>query len=334
MTLISCVNLNNFPQMTLTGQEKPRVMKDTDLHQPVLVSEVIEYLQPQSTGLYIDATFGLGGHARSILSASAPEGKLLGIDRDYGALDQGAQRLLEYEGRYNLEHGNFADLETIAQLKEFKCCHGILADLGVSSYQLDDPQRGFSFQKVGPLDMRMDVTSSLKVGDVINRYSETDLASLIYTYGEEPESRRIAKAIVRARPFVDTRGLAEVVSGAIRFGRRRKIHPATRTFQALRIFVNNELEALQQFIESAVELLRKGGRLVVISFHSLEDRIVKNMLDSIARGCICPPKFPCCVCGQISRVKVLTRKPISPREVERIKNPRSRSAKLRVAERL
>ena len=334
MTLISCVNLDNFPQMMLTRQEKPRVMKDTDLHQPVLVSEVIEYLQPQSKGLYIDATFGLGGHTRAILSASAPEGKLLGIDRDYEALNQGAQRLVEYEGRYNLKHGNFSDLETIARLKQFQCCHGILADLGVSSYQLDDAQRGFSFQKVGPLDMRMDVTSSLTVGEVINRYSETDLASLIYTYGEEPGSRRIAKAIVRARPLVDTRGLAKVVAGAIRFGRRRKIHPATRTFQALRIFVNNELEALQQFIESAVELLRKGGRLVVISFHSLEDRIVKNMLGSMARGCICPPKFPCCVCGQIRRVKVLTKKPISPREVERIENPRSRSAKLRVAERL
>ncbi len=305
-----------------------------ELHHPVLLPQVIGSLQPQSKGLYIDATFGLGGHARAILAASAPEGKLLGIDRDREALERGSQRLARYAGRLELQHGDFADVRIIAGRKQFEPCDGILADLGVSSFQLEQAERGFSFQRFGPLDMRMDTASGLTAAEVVNRYPEVELAALIYKYGEDPRSRRIARAIVRARPLEDTLSLAEVVSRAVRSGRRAKIHPATRTFQALRIFVNDELDALRKFITSSIELLRSGGRLAIISFHSLEDRIVKSSLVSMARGCTCPPRLPRCVCGRKKLVKLVSRKPVSPVETEKIKNPRSRSAKLRVAERL
>ncbi len=304
------------------------------LHTPVLLSQVLGYLRPQSKGLYIDATFGLGGHAREILASSAPDGRLLGIDRDREALQRGGQRLGRYAGRFELRHGNFAEVRTIAGGRRFEPCDGILADLGVSSFQLEQAERGFSFQRFGPLDMRMDTASGLTAAEVVNRYPEAELAALIYKYGEEPRSRRIARAIVRARPLEDTLSLADVVSRAVRTGRRTKIHPATRTFQALRIFVNDELDALRKFITSAIELLRAGGRLVIISFHSLEDRIVKGSLGSMAGGCTCPPRLPRCVCGRKKLVKLVARKPVSPTESEKVKNPRSRSAKLRVAERL
>lgn len=305
-----------------------------DLHRPVMLSQVIEYLRPQSRGHYIDATLGLGGHARAILEESSPQGKLLGIDRDRESLDRAARELAGYTGRLQLHHGNFAEVKDIAGRRRFSSCDGILADLGLSSFQLETAERGFSFQRSGPLDMRMDTDSSLTAAEVVNRFPEPKLAGLIYSYGEEPGSRRIARAIVRARPLHDTLSLAEVVSRAVRFRRRSRIHPATRTFQALRIVVNDELEALRQFVASAIELLKEGGRLAIISFHSLEDRIVKGSLGSMARGCICPPEMPACACGRKKLVKLVCRKPVSPSEAEKIRNPRSRSARLRVAERL
>lgn len=305
-----------------------------DLHRPVMLSQVIEYLRPQSRGAYIDATLGLGGHARAILEESSPEGKLLGIDRDRESLERAARGLARYEGRLELHHGNFTQVKDIALRRRFGSCDGILADLGLSSFQLETAERGFSFQRSGPLDMRMDTASQLTAAEVVNRFPEPKLAGLIYTYGEEPGSRRIARAIVRARPLHDTLSLAEVVSRAVRSRRRARIHPATRTFQALRIFVNDELEALRQFVASSIELLKAGGRLAIVSFHSLEDRIVKVSLGSMARGCICPPEAPVCVCSGKKLVKLVCRKPVSPTEAEKISNPRSRSAKLRVAERL
>ncbi len=305
-----------------------------DLHRPVMLSQVVQYLRPQSRGVYIDATLGLGSHARAILDESSPDGKLLGIDRDPESLERAARGLARYAGRLELHHGNFAEVKDIARRRRFGSCDGILADLGLSSFQLETAERGFSFQRSGPLDMRMDTASSLTAAEVVNRFPEPKLAGLIYSYGEEPGSRRIARAIVRARPLHDTLSLAEVVSRAVRSRRRSKIHPATRTFQALRIVVNNELEALRQFVASAIELLKEGGRLAIISFHSLEDRIVKGSLGSMARGCICPPQVPACACGRKKLVKLVFRKPVSPSEAERNSNPRSRSARLRVAERL
>ena len=304
------------------------------LHRPVMRCRVIEYLRPRSGGVYIDATLGLGGHAGAILKESSPEGKLLGIDRDRESLERAARGLARYAGRCEFHHGNFAQVKDIARRRRFGSCDGILADLGLSSFQLESAQRGFSFQRSGPLDMRMDAASPLTAAEVVNRFPEPKLAGLIYTYGEERGSRRIARAIVRARPLQDTLSLAEVVSRAVRSRRRAKIHPATRTFQALRIFVNDELEALRQFVAGSIELLKAGGRLAIVSFHSLEDRIVKGSLGSMARGCICPPQAPACVCDRKKLVKLVCRKPVSPTETEKIGNPRSRSARLRVAERL
>lgn len=320
--------------MVSTPQVRTDPGEAGDLHRPVMLSQVVEYLRPQSRGVYIDATLGLGGHARAILEASSPGGKLLGIDRDRESLDRASRGLAGYSGRLELHHGNFAQVKDIASRTQFGSCDGILADLGLSSFQLGTAERGFSFQRSGPLDMRMDTDSSLTAAEVVNRFPEPKLAGLIYTYGEEPNSRRIARAIVRARPLQDTLSLAEVVCRAVRSRRRGKIHPATRTFQALRIFVNDELEALRQFVASAIDLLKAGGRLAIVSFHSLEDRIVKGSLGSLARGCICPPEAPGCVCSRKKLVKLVCRKPVSPTEAEKTGNPRSRSARLRVAERL
>ena len=320
--------------MDSTRQAKAGPRETGGLHTPVMLSQVLEYLRPRTGGVYIDATLGLGGHARAILEESAPEGKLLGIDRDRESLERAARGLARYAGRFELHHGNFAQVKDIAGLRQFESCDGILADLGLSSFQLETAERGFSFQRSGPLDMRMDTATRLTVAEVVNRFPEAKLAALIYNYGEEPSSRRIARAIVRARPLQDTLSLAEVVSRAVRSGKRAKIHPATRTFQALRIFVNDELEALRQFVASSIELLKAGGRLAIISFHSLEDRIVKGSLGAMARGCSCPPRLPVCVCGRKKLVKLVCRKPVSPTDPEKISNPRSRSAKLRVAERL
>ena len=320
--------------MTLISQEKGSAKDLNSIHQPVLVEQVMEYLQPQNLGSYIDATVGLGGHAKTILDQSGPTGKILAIDQDQEALKQSVQRLSGYEKRMIFHHGNFSEIKNIATLNGFEASDGILADLGVSSMQLSEASRGFSFQNEGPLDMRMDSSSRLKAKEVVNNYPENELASLIYKYGEETHSRRIAREIVKARPLNSTKGLANAVVRATQRKKRGRIHPATQTFQAIRIIVNDELNVLNQFLKNAVELLKPGGRVAVISFHSLEDRIVKTTFKTMTGYCTCPPKFPKCLCGQVKIIKLLTRKPVVAKDIEKNKNPRSRSAKLRVAEKL
>ncbi len=306
------------------------------VHEPVLLAEVLHYLAPAPGGRYIDATFGGGGHARAILEASAPGGRLLAIDADPAAVARAEALAARYPGRLVPCHGNFRDLARLARRHGFDPADGILFDLGLSSDQLADPARGFSFQQPGPLDMRFDPTQGQSAAVIVNTWSEDELAELFWRFGEEPRARAIARAIVaeRARePIETTTQLAQLVERVV--GRRReRIHPATRVFQALRIAVNRELEVLEPALEQAVELLRPGGRLVVIAFHSLEDRIVKQFFRREAAQCICPPGTPVCVCGHVPRLRVLTPRAVRPSAEEVARNPRSRSARLRAAERV
>lgn len=294
---------------------------------------MLSALAPRPGGRFIDATVGTGGHAAGVLATTAPHGQLLGLDRDLAALAVARERLSTYGERVRLVQASFADLAAIARTQGFVAVDGVLFDLGLSSLHLADPSRGFSFQAEGPLDMRFDPTQDLTAADLVNNLSMNDLAELLYQYGEERESRRIARAIVQARPIRTTRQLAEVVARAVG-GRRGRIHPATRTFQALRIAVNDELAQLQAALPQAVALLRPGGRLAVITFHSLEDRIVKEFMRRESRDCICEPGLPVCVCGHTASLRLITRKPITPSAEEVQANPRSRSAKLRVAEKV
>ena len=289
------------------------------------------FLAVRPGGVYIDGTVGGGGHAEAILESSAPDGRLLGLDRDPGALEAAGERLARFGGRAVLRHGSFARLAALAE--GFAPVDGVLLDLGLSSLQLADPARGFAFSQEGPLDMRFDPTApGPTAADLVNGLPVKELAALLYRYGEERQAGRIAEAIVAARPLETTRQLAEVIERAV--GRRGRIHPATRTFQALRIAVNKELEALEAALPQAVDLLRPGGRLVVISFHSLEDRIVKRFLRRESRDCICPPETPVCTCGHTAQLRLLTRKPVRPDPEEVERNPRARSARLRAAERI
>ncbi|MCZ6677095.1 MAG: 16S rRNA (cytosine(1402)-N(4))-methyltransferase RsmH [Candidatus Poribacteria bacterium] len=312
-------------------------------HTPVLVSEAVEALKPKSSGFYVDGTIGLGGHAAAILQACPPNGRLLGIDLDAAALAIARERLREYEGRLTLAQGNFADLDQILekhthQPKADAKVDGILLDLGVSSLQLDTPDRGFSFTHAGPLDMRMSRSQSLSAAQVVNQSTESELAHIFTRFGEERWSRRIAHRVVQARkvqPISTTLQLAEVVLQAIpQKATRGRIHPATRVFQALRIYVNNELKNLHAGIDCAVSTLKPDGRICVISFHSLEDRIVKERFRALSRACICPPKTPICVCHHTPSLQILTKRPITPKPDEIRQNPRSRSAKLRAAVRI
>ncbi len=301
------------------------------MHQPVLLKEVITALRPYSGGVYIDGTVGAGGHAAAILQASTPLGQLFGFDQDQKALQIAAHHLAEFETRVHLHYSNFDQLCRVAQLQQIPPADGILLDLGVSSMQFDQSERGFSFQRDGPLDMRMDPTTGQPAADLVNHLPETELANLIYAYGEERRSRRIARAIVRARPVWRTGQLATIVAGASGPG-RSKIHPATRTFQALRIAVNDELGVLERVLPQTIQLLKPGGRLAVISFHSLEDRIVKNYFRQEARDCICLPEQPFCTCKHKASLHIITKKPLVPSTEEINENPRARSAKLRVVE--
>jgi 16S rRNA (cytosine1402-N4)-methyltransferase len=302
-------------------------------HQPVLYHEIILALQPRSTGLYVDCTVGAGGHASGILEASEPDGRLLGFDLDPQALQLAQERLASFSERAILIQASYVTLR--AQLDElgWDFVNGILLDLGLSSMQLDTRERGFSFQADAPLDMRFDPWGPIRAADLVNTLPEKDLANLLYEYGEERRSRQVAHAIVRARPVQTTRQLAQVVAGATRGG-QEGIHPATRTFQALRIAVNRELESLEAVLPQAVSSLEPGGRLAVIAFHSLEDRIVKNFFRQESRDCICPPRQPVCTCGHKATIKEITRRPVRPQEAEVQANPRARSARLRVAEKL
>lgn len=301
-------------------------------HIPVLYQEVLSALQPRAGSLIIDGTVGAGGHALGILERSAPDGALLGLDRDPVTLPLAQQRLARFGERVHLRHGSFRELAAQAQAAGWTAVDGVLLDLGLSSLQLDDPQRGFAFRHDGPLDMRFDPTSGASAADLVNRLPEGELADLIYRHGEERQSRRFARAIVAARPIRTTVELAELIAKAHR-GRRGKTHPATRTFQALRIAVNDELSALQEALPQAVQLLRSGGRLAVIAFHSLEDRMVKRFMREESRNVVCPPEEQTGRIENAARLCLVQRKPIRPSEEEIQRNPRARSARLRVAER-
>ena len=301
-------------------------------HIPVLTCEIMEALAPSPGGRYIDGTVGAAGHAHRILELSAPTGVLLGVDADPKAIALARQRLKIFGDRAVILKGNYACLREIATACGFVGVQGVLLDMGLSSVQLADERRGFSFRADGPLDMRFDPTDGPTAADLVNRLSESGLADLLYRYGEERHSRRIARAICRWRPFQLARELADLVEATV--GRRGRIHPATRTFQALRIAVNRELDALASVLPQAVGLLAAEGRLAVITFHSLEDRLVKDFMRREARDCICPPDMPVCSCDHRATLRIVTRKPVRPSPGEVKRNPRSRSAKLRVAARL
>jgi len=301
-------------------------------HTPVLLSEALKALAVQPGGRYIDCTLGSGGHAAAILDRSSPGGQLLGIDADPDALEIAKERLQHYKDSILLVNDNFANLQSICIKYDFFPVHGILFDLGLSSAQLNGRGRGFSFQHDAPLDMRFNPDQEITAADIVNTTPEARLAQIFKTYGEEIHSYRIAREIVKGRPIETTLQLAQLIEKTI--GRRGKIHPATRTFQALRIAVNHELEHLETALKQAVDLLGYEGRLVVISYHSLEDRIVKQFMQKEAKGCICPPGTPTCVCGHTPSLRLINKKVITPTEMEIELNPRSRSAKLRAAERI
>ncbi len=308
-------------------------------HLPVMVEEVMAALSPVAGSFMVDATVGGGGHAVRILEASAPDGRLLGLDADPAAVERSARRLAPFGRRVTLRQGNFADLGTLAPAAGFAAVDGILFDLGLSSYQLADPARGFSFRAQGALDLRFDRQRGRPASDLVAELDEPDLEQLLRRFGEEPFARRIARAITRERaraPIATAVQLAAVVERAVPRprGTRRRIHPATRTFQALRIAVNEELEALPSALAAAVELLKPRGRLAVLSYHSLEDRIVKRFVAAERRGCICPPALPACACGHRPRLRPVGPAPGRPTPEEIGANPRARSARLRAAERL
>lgn len=292
----------------------------------------MSWLQPASGGYYIDATVGLAGHSIGILERSAPDGELLAIDIDEEALRYARERLSAFDERVTFVCGQYADLACIAREHGFEDVDGILFDLGVSSLQLDDPARGFSFRQDGPLDMRMGTQVDLTAEEIVNTWPEKEIARVIYEFGEERHSRRIARAICAERPLHTTRELADLVAHVV--GRRGRIHPATRTFQALRIAVNEELASLKVTLPQAVDLLKPGGRLATIAFHSLEDRIIKRFFVRESKDCICPPRLPQCVCDHEATIKRLTKGVVWPSEEEVEGNPRSRSGRLRVVERL
>jgi 16S rRNA (cytosine1402-N4)-methyltransferase len=301
-------------------------------HVSVLYQQIITALRPKSSGVYVDGTVGAGGHAWGILNESSPDGKLLGLDVDENALEIARLRLSGFANRVRLLHSSYTALSSVLLASDWDHVDGIVVDLGVSSMQIDSPERGFSFIKDGPLDMRFDPSQSVSAADIINQSSETELADLISRYGEEQQSRRIARAIVNNRPFHTTLELANLI--AKNAGKPGKIHPATRSFQALRIVVNQELSSLSGFLPQAIQALKPGGRLAVISFHSLEDRIVKQFFRLESRDCICPPEQPVCTCNHKASIIELTRRPIEAEAEETKINPRARSAKLRVAEKI
>ncbi|HDR46998.1 MAG TPA: 16S rRNA (cytosine(1402)-N(4))-methyltransferase RsmH [Geoalkalibacter subterraneus] len=307
-------------------------------HVPVMPDEVIAYLAPRNGGLYLDGTLGGAGHARLVLEASTPDGRLVGLDRDPAAITRAQDVLAPFADRIDLRHCNFAQMEQVARELGIDGFDGILLDLGVSSYQLDEAERGFSFRADAPLDMRMDDSAGMTAANVLAEEDEKGLARIFREFGEERYARRIARRIVAQReqePLVSTGQLAELVRDAVPGGRiPARIHPATRVFQALRIYVNDELRSVEQGLEQAVTLLRPGGRLVVISFHSLEDRRVKHFFRELATGCTCPPRIPMCVCGNQPSVRLLTRRGVRADESEIALNSRSRSAILRAVEKL
>ena len=303
-------------------------------HDPVLYKEILQALKPETNGLYVDGTLGAGGHSLGILEACAPEGKLLGLDVDPQALALARETLAPHEPRSILLLRSYTTLEETLKEIDWPLVNGIVLDLGASSMQFDTPERGFSFRDNAPLDMRFDPTRAQNAADIVNTYSEAELAEIIFRYGEERASRQIAKAIVRERPIRTTGGLASVIKSVIPRKKGKRVHPATRTFQALRIAVNDEMGTIESVLPQAMRVLAPGGRLAIISFHSLEDRLVKQYFRKESRDCLCPPKQPICTCGHKALLKEINRKPIFPSDEETARNPRARSARLRVAEKL
>ena len=307
-------------------------------HRPVMVEEVLLALSPLPGQLQIDATLGGGGHAVRILEANAPDGRLLGLDADQAAIARCEDRLSAFGGRATLRRANFEHIAEVAASSGFERVDGILFDLGLSSFQLADDARGFSFRSVGPLDLRFDASQGRAASELLATAEEGEIAHLLRTNGEEPHARRIARAIVeqrRHRPIETAAELAALVERVVPPPRgRRRTHSATRTFQALRIAVNRELDVLPAALAAALDLLRPGGRLAVLAYHSLEDRIVKRFMAAERRGCVCPPTLPVCVCGRSPRLRAIGPTPGFPTDAEIATNPRARSARLRAAERL
>lgn len=308
-------------------------------HTPIMVNEVLGLLQPGRGGVFVDGTLGGGGHAEAVLSLLPPGSRLYGIDRDGAAIEAASKRLEAFGDRFVPLRGNFFDMTQLLLSRGETGAEGILLDLGVSSHQLDTPERGFSYHEDAALDMRMDETAPLSAYDVVNGYSAEELTRIIRDYGEERFAARVARAIVREReaegPIAGTLRLSDIIKGAIPAANRREgPHPARRTFQALRIEVNGELAGLEQAIERAHDLLRSGGRMAVITFHSLEDRIVKQTFKRFENPCTCDPRAPICTCNLKPTVRILTKKPLEAGEAELADNPRARSAKLRGIEKL
>jgi len=305
------------------------------VHVPVLSQESIELLKPQPGNTFVDCTLGAGGHTRLILQRIAPDGRLIAIDRDEVAVEAARVAFADAAPPPTIVHGDFRDLARLAREAGVEASHGVLFDLGLSSPQLEDPERGFSFRKDGPLDMRMDRSTPVTAAQVVNELPERELAGLIRRLGEERWAARVAKFVVTRRPLRSTRELAAAVEAAIpKAAWPTDIHPATRTFQAIRMHVNDELGGLEGGLRGALEIVQPGGRIAVISFHSLEDRLVKSFFQVEARECLCPPEQPVCTCHHRPSLRVLTRRPVRPSAEEVAGNPRSRSARLRAAERL
>ena len=305
-------------------------------HVPVLVREVMDFLQPAPGKRYIDGTLGGGGHSEAILSASDPDGQVVGLDRDDEAVAAAGERLKRFGARVTTRQASFADTREVLSEIGWDKVDGVILDLGVSSWQIDAAERGFSFRLGGPLDMRMDRRQSLDACRLVNTATVDELMRIFRVYGEEPQARRIAERIAaerKLRPIESTDELARLVEG-VKGGRRRDHHPATQVFQALRIAVNQELDQLERFLDDGFALLRPKRRMVIISFHSLEDRLVKNAFRKWSRACLCPPRALVCQCGWSQKVKLLTKKPLGPGDAETAANPRARSAKLRAVERI
>lgn len=325
--------VKNHPRSLIMTENAPE-----NVHLTVLKREAVEMLEIRNEGIYVDATLGLGGHAEAVLEANETV-RLVGIDQDAAALDLSGERLERFRSRLTLVGSNFSDIRSALKGLKIETVDGIIADLGVSSLQLDSQKRGFSFRFDAPLDMRMNADENVPTAaNLLDDLSETAIADIIYRFGEERSSRRIARRIVERRvggkPIKTTKELAELVERSVKRNPKDKIHPATRTFQALRIAVNRELEILEQFLIDGVESLKIDGRFAVITFHSLEDRIVKQTFQRLAGKCTCPPRMPVCICGAAKKIEIVTRKPITPGDDELEKNPRSRSAKLRVIRRI
>ncbi len=313
------------------GGEIARNSGDYFPHEPVLFQEILAALTPVSGRHYLDCTLGAGGHAEGILKASAPDGRLLGLDLDPEALDIARQRLSAFQERVLIHQASYVEADQILKKIGWDSVDGIILDLGVSSMQIDRAERGFSFQADGPLDMRFNPNQGPSAADLVNQLSEKELAQILWEFGEERHARRIAKMLVETRPYQRTTPLAEAIKRTVP-GYQKNIDPATRTFQALRIAVNRELETITRALPKLVSCLSPKGRIAVISFHSLEDRIVKHFFRREQKDCICPPEQPICTCEHMARLTVLTKKPLRPKEEEIARNPRSRSAKLRIAE--